>query len=43
MKIKIPKKRADEILEEEIQRFLKENKEIDRESLLEFLKKGEKK
>lgn len=43
MKIKIPKKRADEILEEELQRFLAENKNIDRKQLEEFLKRGERK
>ena len=43
MNIKIPKKRAMEIMNEEIEKFLKENKHVDAKLLEEFLKKGEKK
>tara|TARA_E500000318_G_C3519522_1_gene195763 strand:+ start:903 stop:1034 length:132 start_codon:yes stop_codon:yes gene_type:complete len=43
MNIKIPRKRAEEIAREEVERFLKENKNVDRRLLNEFLKKGEEK
>ena len=45
MNIKIPKKRADQILDEEVEKFLKENKHISREELLSHISKktGEKK
>jgi O-acetyl-ADP-ribose deacetylase (regulator of RNase III) len=43
MNIKIPKKRAAEIMKEEIEKFLQENKNVDRKLLEEFLNKGERK
>jgi len=45
MNIKIPKKRAQEILKEEIEKFLKENENVDRRLLESYISKttGEKK
>ena len=45
MNIKIPKKRAMEIMKEEIEKFLQENKNVDRELLESYVSKttGEKK
>lgn len=41
MNIKITKKRAMEILKEEIETFLKENKDVNKEQLLAFIKSEE--
>jgi hypothetical protein len=41
MNIKITKKRAMEILKEEIEAFLKENKDVNKEQLLAFIKSEE--
>ena len=45
MNIKIPTKRAQEILKEEIEKFLKENENVDRKLLESYISKttGEKK
>tara|TARA_B100000427_G_C15405721_1_gene549681 strand:- start:330 stop:470 length:141 start_codon:yes stop_codon:yes gene_type:complete len=46
MNIKISKRRAAKILQEEVEKFLKENKDVDPKLLKEFLEnelKGEKK
>lgn len=46
MNIKISKKRAAKILQEEVEKFLKENKEVDAKLLKEYLEQqiqGEKK
>ena len=37
MNIKIPKRRAAKILQEEVERFLKENKDVDPKDLKEYL------
>tara|TARA_B100000287_G_scaffold72437_1_gene64050 strand:+ start:2332 stop:2472 length:141 start_codon:yes stop_codon:yes gene_type:complete len=46
MNIKISKKRAAKILQEEVEKFIRENKNVDPKLLIEFLEnelKGEKK
>ena len=46
MNIKIPKRRAAKILQEEVEKFLKENKDVDPKVLKEYLEeqiKGESK
>jgi hypothetical protein len=42
MNIKIPKKRAKKIMEEEVEKFLNENKDLDREKLEQFIENNTK-
>jgi len=37
MNIKIPRKRAKKIMEEEVEKFLRENKDVDRKKLEQFI------
>jgi len=37
MNIKIPRKRAEKIMEEEVEKFLRENKDVDRKKLEQFI------
>tara|TARA_R110000868_G_scaffold400267_2_gene674543 strand:- start:1157 stop:1294 length:138 start_codon:yes stop_codon:yes gene_type:complete len=43
MNIKIPSKRANKIMEEEVEKFLKENRNIDRKQLEQFIKNNKEK
>jgi dephospho-CoA kinase len=42
MNIKIPKKRAKKIMEEEVEKFLDENKDFDRKRLEQFIENNTK-
>jgi|TARA_R110002153_G_scaffold32649_2_gene98703 hypothetical protein len=43
MNIKIPRKRAEKIMEEEVEKFLKENQHIDRKQLNQFIENNKEK
>ena len=40
MNIKIPKKRAEQIMKEEVEKFLKENKNVDKDLLESYVSKN---
>jgi hypothetical protein len=43
MNIKIPRKRAEKIMEEEVEKFLRENKDVDRKQLEQFIENNKEK
>lgn len=43
MNIKIPRKRAKKIMEEEVEKFLRENKDVDRKQLEQFIENNKEK
>ncbi len=43
MNIKNPRKRAEKIMEEEVEKFLRENKDVDRKQLEQFIENNKEK